>query len=113
MTEEKKPAERQKRRTATEAASRVGSMVKAMFSDVIQAKEEGNDAATTTFDQANQVEKIHYGLYSKTIEGLEKGQEPPDTKMHVCRGCGNTVEGEPPETCPICGAPKSWFMHIE
>ncbi|MFH1639714.1 MAG: rubredoxin-like domain-containing protein, partial [Chloroflexota bacterium] len=27
--------------------------------------------------------------------------------------CGNTVEGETPEKCPICGAPRSRFKKIE
>ena len=47
MTEEKKPAERQKRRTATEAASSIGPMVKAMIGDVLKAKEEGKPIAYT------------------------------------------------------------------
>ena len=45
MTEEKKPEERKKRRTATEAASRIGSMVKVMINEVLQAKEEGKPIA--------------------------------------------------------------------
>ncbi len=45
MTEEKKPEERKKRRTATEAASRIGPVVKAMIADVQQAKEEGKPVA--------------------------------------------------------------------
>ena len=45
MTEEKKPEERKKRRTATEAAGRVGSMTKAMIGDVPRAKEEGKPVA--------------------------------------------------------------------
>ncbi|MFC1986246.1 2-hydroxyacyl-CoA dehydratase subunit D [Chloroflexota bacterium] len=47
MTEEKKPEERKKRRTATEAASRVGPMVKSMINDVLQAKAEGKPIAST------------------------------------------------------------------
>jgi hypothetical protein len=39
MTEEKKPEERKKRRTATEAAAKIAPMVKAMISDVLRAKE--------------------------------------------------------------------------
>ena len=39
MTEEKKPEERKKRRTATEAASNIGPMVKAMIREVLEAKE--------------------------------------------------------------------------
>jgi len=45
MTEEKKPEERKRRKTATEAASRVGPMVKAAIRENLQAKEEGKPIA--------------------------------------------------------------------
>ena len=47
MTEEKQPEERRKRRTATEAASKVSSMVRSMIGDVLTAKEEGKTVAYT------------------------------------------------------------------
>jgi rubrerythrin len=76
------------------------------------AQKEGNDDAQETFNLALQVEKIHRGLYEKAIEALKKGKDLPPKLMFVCRGCGNTVEGAPPEKCPICGAPQHWFMLI-
>lgn len=45
MTEEKKPEERKKRKTATEAASKIGPMVKAAIGGTVQAKEEGKPIA--------------------------------------------------------------------
>jgi benzoyl-CoA reductase/2-hydroxyglutaryl-CoA dehydratase subunit BcrC/BadD/HgdB len=45
MTEEKKPEERKKRRTATEAASKIGPMVKASIGGTVQAREEGKPIA--------------------------------------------------------------------
>ncbi|KPK65759.1 MAG: rubrerythrin [Planctomycetes bacterium SM23_32] len=80
---------------------------------IATAEEDGNDDAAGTFDLAMQVEQIHYQLYSKALEAVEKGEDLRERKMFVCRGCGNTVEDEAPDKCPICGAPKSWFMHIE
>jgi benzoyl-CoA reductase/2-hydroxyglutaryl-CoA dehydratase subunit BcrC/BadD/HgdB len=47
MTEEKKPEERQKRRTATEAASKIGPMVKAAIGGTVKAREEGKPLAYT------------------------------------------------------------------
>ena len=47
MTEEKKPEERKKRRTATEAASKIGPMVKASIGGTVQAREEGKPLAYT------------------------------------------------------------------
>jgi len=80
---------------------------------IAQAEKEGNKAAKTTFDYANQVEKIHHDFFNRAAETVTKGQDLPEMKLFVCRGCGNTVEGEAPEKCPICGAPKSWFVLIE
>lgn len=45
MPEEKKPEERKKRRTATEAAGNIGPMVKAMIRDVLEAKEANKPVA--------------------------------------------------------------------
>ena len=47
MSEEKKPEERKKRRTATEAASKIGPMVKASIGGTVQAREEGKPIAYT------------------------------------------------------------------
>jgi len=78
-----------------------------------QARKEENKEAARTFDYANQVEEIHHALYTRAVQAQEKGQDLPETKYFVCGSCGNTVEGEPPEKCPICGAPRSRFMPIE
>ena len=32
---------------------------------------------------------------------------------YVCSVCGYTVEGEAPETCPVCGAVKEVFTKME
>lgn len=74
------------------------------------AKQEANKQATWSFDIANKVEQIHARLYKKAIEALKNKKEMPKVDYHVCGVCGNTVEGEPPEVCPICGAPRSKFF---
>jgi benzoyl-CoA reductase/2-hydroxyglutaryl-CoA dehydratase subunit BcrC/BadD/HgdB len=47
MTEEKKPEERKKRKTATEAASKIGPMVKEAIGGTVRAREEGKPLAYT------------------------------------------------------------------
>jgi rubrerythrin len=75
-----------------------------------EAKKEGADAAAMSFENANAVEKIHAGLYQKALDNLGKNEK---VDYWVCQHCGNTVEGEPPEKCPICGRPKKMFKEIE
>ncbi len=74
------------------------------------AKQEGNKQAAWSFDVANKVEKVHAGLFQKAINALENKQEMAKGDYYVCSVCGNTVEGSPPENCPICGAPKAKFF---
>ena len=78
-----------------------------------QAKEEGQTRAEISFSHANAVEKIHHALYQKALESLEAGKELKEEPYFVCSVCGNTVAGEAPEKCPICGAPRSRFMKVE
>ena len=73
----------------------------------------GKDAkAERTFDWARKVEVIHEGLYKSALEALQAGKAG-DTGYYVCQVCGNTVENEAPEKCPVCGAPKSQFLKTE
>ncbi|NIO21346.1 MAG: rubrerythrin family protein [Candidatus Aenigmarchaeota archaeon] len=78
-----------------------------------KAKSEGSEDARRSFDWANQVEKIHHDLYEKALENLGQGKDIESKDYYVCQTCGNTVEGSPPESCPICGFPKSQFKKIE
>ena len=85
-----------------------------MYPDFIkQADAEGNKTANDTFDLANRVEQIHHRLYQTALNILEKGQDMTEKPIYVCQYCGNTVEGEPPDRCPICGMPKKMFKLID
>lgn len=84
---------------------------KSMYPGMIErAKAEGNDDAAMSFANANAVEEIHAGLYQKALDNLGSNEE---TDIYVCQVCGNTVEGEAPDKCPICGAPKKMFKLID
>ncbi len=82
-----------------------------MYPQMIEdAKTEGNNGALRSFNFANEVEKIHAALYKKALENLGKN---PDVDYYVCQVCGNTVENEAPDECPICGAKKQAFKKID
>ena len=82
-----------------------------MYPEMIKdADAEGHKAAHKSFEYANAVEKIHADLYQKALDSLGSNEE---TEYHVCDVCGNTVEGEPPEKCPICGAGRKAFKKVD
>ncbi len=80
---------------------------------VAEAEQEGNKAALISFKNAMVVEEIHHGLYSEALNALNAGSDLPEAAIFVCGVCGNTVIGEAPEKCPVCGAPKSKFSEIK
>ena len=77
------------------------------------ANKEKNQAAERSFDLANRVEQIHHKLFQAALKNLEAGKSSKDAPYYVCQVCGNTVEGEAPDRCPICGAPRSKFKKID
>ena len=84
---------------------------KEMYPGMIEiAQAEGNKAAERSFRYANEVEKIHAGLYQKALDSLGSLEE---TEYYVCSVCGYTVEQEPPETCPVCGAKAKAFFKVD
>jgi rubrerythrin len=66
-----------------------------------------------SFSFANDVEEIHHRLYQEALAAVEKGNKLTDGAYYVCQVCGNTVLGEAPELCPICGAPRMKFKKVE
>lgn len=82
-------------------------MYPAMIKD---AEEEGNKTALRSFNFANEVEKVHAGLYKKALESLGSNEE---TDYYVCEVCGYTAEGHAPDKCPVCSAKKEMFKKID
>ena len=76
------------------------------------AREEMNDRAERTFTWANQVEEIHHGYFEAALKAVREDQPPEAATYYVCQVCGNTVTGQPPEKCPIFGAPASAFKEV-
>ena len=78
-----------------------------------QAKKEGNAEAERSFDLANKVEQIHHKLFHEALNGLEADKPAGDAPYYVCQVCGYTVEGDAPERCPVCGAPRARFKKVD
>ncbi len=83
---------------------------KKMYPEMIEkAKAEGLKQAEISFSYANQVEKIHAALYENALANLGKNKA---ADYYVCPVCGNTVENNAPDKCPICNTPGAKFIKI-
>lgn len=83
---------------------------KEMYPGMIDtAKAEEQKAALRSFENANAVEEIHADLYQKVLDNLDNAEA---VDYYVCGICGNTVESEAPDSCPICGAKAAMFTKV-
>ncbi len=77
------------------------------------AEQEENPRAHRSFELANEVEKIHHAYFEATLKDLNGGKQPEEETYFVCQVCGNTIPGEAPEKCPICGASHAQFKRVD
>ncbi len=75
-----------------------------------EANEEGNTAVAKIFSYSRDVEKGHAKLYKKALERMI---QETDTDYYVCGVCGYVSDGELPDECPICGAPREKFRRVD
>src|SRR4030043_8548 len=76
---------------------------------VQEAEQDDEGGAVLVFSQARDVEAEHAKLYKKALDHLIAQRS---TDYYVCTICGHIAEHEPPENCPVCGAPRSSFEKI-
>ncbi len=85
---------------------------KQMYPEMIEAaKAEGKKEAETSFNYANEVEKVHANLYKKLLDTLGSAKE--NYPYYVCPVCGYTAEGSAPDKCPVCNTLGKVFKKID
>jgi rubrerythrin len=74
------------------------------------ADAQAEDEALESFNHAMKAEAQHQELYERSKKAVDAGGDVTLGDIHVCSGCGYTAEGEAPERCPVCGAPREKFV---
>jgi rubrerythrin len=74
------------------------------------ATAEANKQAFRTFRMANEVEKIHAGMYQEALELLSSEMETYG--YYVCPVCGYLHARCAPDRCPVCNNPGKNFELI-
>src|SRR3989338_5508204 len=73
------------------------------------AKLQNEKGAIQSIYGAFEAEKIHSQMYKKAKNAVGGGKDVSLGAVFICDVCGYTVEGEAPDTCPICKAKKDRF----
>ncbi|MBC7093558.1 rubrerythrin family protein, partial [Candidatus Bipolaricaulota bacterium] len=73
------------------------------------AEFQGEKGAVRSTHFALEAEKIHAAMYAKARQSALTGKDVQVGKVQICAVCGYTAEGEAPERCPICSAPRDKF----
>jgi rubrerythrin len=76
---------------------------------IAQAAEQGEKKAQGSMEDALAAEKVHAAFYARAKEAVSAGKDVELGKVWVCEHCGFTMEGEPPDRCPVCNTPKNRF----
>ncbi|MCL4369038.1 MAG: rubrerythrin family protein [Actinobacteria bacterium] len=69
--------------------------------------------AYRSFDWSYQTEKMHKALFEKAKEAVDRGADVQLATVLVCQVCGYTLEGQAPDTCPVCNAVKEKFTAFD
>jgi rubrerythrin len=75
-----------------------------------KATQESSGDAERSFHFALEAEKRHVNMFKEAKGAVDSGKDINIEKIHICSVCGYTGEGEAPDICPICGAPKQKFV---
>lgn len=73
------------------------------------AESQGEKKALQGINWALEAEKIHAALYVNAKASAGAGRDLNLPTVFVCSLCGHTVEGEAPDKCPVCNAPRNLF----
>ena len=85
---------------------------KEMYPPMLSQATADKHAAKRMFGYAVRAEEVHAKLYALALEAVKKGKDLAETKFYLCPTCGHIELGQPPASCPICGALEDEFVQV-
>ena len=84
-----------------------------MYEDFAKDAElEGFSDIARLFRMVGEIEKQHEARYRKLLSNIQGNSvfKKEEKIFWICTNCGHVYEGtQPPEICPVCNHPKSYF----
>ncbi|MBP2672207.1 MAG: Rubrerythrin [candidate division NC10 bacterium] len=85
---------------------------KEMYPPMISQAVADKHAAKRMFGYAARAEEVHAKLYKMALDAVKQGKDLAETKFYLCPTCGHIELGQPPASCPICGALEDEFVEV-
>jgi rubrerythrin len=101
--------------TAENLAEAVGGETyefREMYPPMLERALGAGHKAKRMFGYAVEAEEVHAKLFAAALEAVKAGKDLEQASFHLCPVCGHIELGEPPESCPICGAKGSRFVQV-
>jgi len=67
------------------------------------------EVAYRSFEWSYKTEKQHKSMFEKAKEAVMDKRDVDLGPVQVCEVCGYTLEGDPPDQCPVCQAEQKKF----
>jgi rubrerythrin len=83
-----------------------------MYPPMLQQAIGEEHTAKRMFGYASKAEAVHAKLYQMAVDAVAQGKDLAETKFFLCPVCGHIEMGEPPASCPICGAKAERFIQV-
>jgi rubrerythrin len=84
-----------------------------MYPRMLDQADADGHKAKRMFGLAVKAEEVHARLYTLALEAVQRGQDLNETKFYLCSVCGHIEFGNPPDSCPICGAKAAKFFEVD
>ncbi|UCG33964.1 MAG: rubrerythrin family protein, partial [Phycisphaerales bacterium] len=84
-----------------------------MYPPMLDQADADGHKAKRMFGLAVKAEEVHAKLYTLALEAVQRGQDLSETKFYLCPVCGHIEFGNPPDSCPICGAKAAKFVQVD
>jgi rubrerythrin len=83
-----------------------------MYPPMLKQAEADKHKAGRMFGYAVKAEAVHAKLYKQALEAVRRGVDLTETRFYLCPICGHIEFGNPPSSCPICGAKAEKFVRV-
>jgi rubrerythrin len=83
-----------------------------MYPPMLTQATADKHAAKRMFGYAVRAEAVHAKLYQMALDAAKQGKDLTETTFYLCPVCGHIELGQPPASCPICGALEDEFIQV-